>query len=216
MSEQFMIDAQPRAVVGKKVKQLRREGIIPAVIYGQDSVTNIQVNDLEVRRVLRKAGSNDLINVNVDGAQRTTLVREVQKHAVRGDLLHIDFLEVNMRETLTTEVALMMTGTAKPVKDGLGLVTQMLHTMEIECLPDALVSEIEFDAGMIATPDDFIHVRDLPRPKGVTFLADPDTLVATFEYSQAEAEEGAEAETSFLPAADMVEVIKKGKVEDEF
>ena len=110
MSEQFMIDAQPRAVVGKKVKQLRREGIIPAVIYGQDSVTNIQVNDLEVRRVLRKAGSNDLINVNVDGAQRTTLVREVQKHAVRGDLLHIDFLEVNMRETLTTEVALMMTG----------------------------------------------------------------------------------------------------------
>ncbi len=215
MSEQFSIDAQPRTVVGKQVKQLRRNGLIPAVIYGQDDVTNIQLDNFEIRRVLRKAGSNDLINLNVLGSTRTALVRDVQKHPVRGDLLHIDFYEVNMRETLTTEVELIMTGIAKPVKDGLGSVTQILHMLEIECLPDALVSEIEFDAGMIQTPDDNIHVKDLPVPPGVTFLADPELLVATFEYLQAAgAEEGEEA--ALAPAADMVEVIKKGKIEEEF
>lgn len=142
-------------------------------------------------------------------------MRDVQKHPVRGDLLHIDFYEVNMRETLTTEVELVMTGIAQPVKDGLGSVTQMLHTMEIECLPDALVSEIAFDAGIIQTPDDSIYVKDLSVPAGVTFLADPDLLVATFEYLQAaDAEEG--EEPAFAPVADMVEVIKKGKIEEEF
>ncbi len=215
MSEQFSIDAQPRTVVGKQVKQLRRNGLIPAVIYGQELVTNIQLDNIEIRRVLRKAGSNDLINLNVDGSLRTALVRDVQKHPVRGDLLHIDFYEVNMRETLTTEVELVMTGIAQPVKDGLGSVTQMLHTMEIECLPDALVSEIVFDAGIIQTPDDSIYVKDLSVPAGVTFLADPDLLVATFEYLQAaDAEEG--EEHAFAPVADMVEVIKKGKIEEEF
>lgn len=214
MSEQFSIDAQPRTVVGKQVKQLRRNGLIPAVIYGQDLVTNIQLDNFEIRRVLRKAGSNDLINLNVDGSLRTALVRDVQKHPVRGDLLHIDFYEVNMRETLTTEVELVMTGIAQPVKDGLGSVTQMLHTMEIECLPDALVSEIVFDASIIQTPDDNIYVKDLPVPPGVTFLADPDLLVATFEYLQAATAE--EEEAAFAPVADMVEVIKKGKIEEEF
>lgn len=214
MSEQFSIDAQPRTVVGKQVKQLRRNGLIPAVIYGQELVTNIQLDNIEIRRVLRKAGSNDLINLNVGGSLRTALVRDVQKHPVRGDLLHIDFYEVNMRETLTTEVELVMTGIAQPVKDGLGSVTQMLHTMEIECLPDALVSEIVFDAGIIQTPDDSIYVKDLPVPPGVTFLADPDLLVATFEYLQAATAE--EEEAAFAPVADMVEVIKKGKIEEEF
>lgn len=214
MSEQFSIDAQPRTVVGKQVKQLRRSGLIPAVIYGQDVVTNIQLDNFEIRRVLRKAGANDLINLNVEGSLRTALVRDVQKHPVRGDLLHIDFYEVNMRETVTTEVDLVMTGMAQPVKDGLGLVTQMLHTLEIECLPDALVSEIEFDAGIIQTPDDNIYVKDLHVPAGVTFLADPDLLVATFEYIQAAGAE--EEEAAFAPAADMVEVIKKGKIEEEF
>lgn len=68
MSEQFSIDAQPRTVVGKQVKQLRRNGLIPAVIYGQELVTNIQLDNFEIRRVLRKAGSNDLINLNVGGS----------------------------------------------------------------------------------------------------------------------------------------------------
>ncbi len=215
MSEQYEITAQPRTVVGKQVKQLRREGQIPAVVYGQSEPVHIQVDNLEMRRILRHAGSNDLINLKFRDSTRTALVRDYQRHPVRGDLLHIDFYEINMAETLTTEVALVLIGESAPVEDGLGIVTQMLHEIEVEGKPGDLVSEIEVDITVIATPDDSIHVRDLAMPPGLALLTDPDTLVATFEYAQIAEEEEEEEEESFLPSADEVEVIARGKADEE-
>ena len=97
----------------------------------------------------------------------------------------------------------------------MGVVTLALRSVEIESLPDALVSEIEVDISKIETPDDVIYVSDLVAPKGVAILTDPETTVARFEYSQA-AEEEEEEEELFVPAADAVEVVGKGKEEDEF
>lgn len=213
--ERLVITAEPRTVVGKKVKQLRREGMIPAVIYGQQESVKIQLENLSLRRLLRHAGSTHLVDISLGNSQRTVLVREIQSHATRGDLLHVDFIEVDMKVVIKAEAELVAVGKSAPATEGLGVAALLLRSVEIESLPDALVSEIEVDLTKIETPDDVIYVGDLAAPKGVTILTDPETPVARFEYAQlAEGEE--EEEALFVPAADAVEVVSKGKDEDDF
>ncbi|NIP26150.1 MAG: 50S ribosomal protein L25 [Phycisphaerae bacterium] len=203
--------------MGKQAKQLRRNGIIPAVIYGQGTNVHIQIENLSLRRALRAAGTTNLIDVNIDGGgKRTVLAREVQAHPTRGDLIHVDFYEVNMKEKIVVDAALVAVGTAAPVADGLGSTPQILFSVQIECLPDNLISEIEFDLTKIETPDDVITVADLVVPDDVDILDDPEEVVARFEYLTLEEEEEEEEEESFLEsAADEVEVIGKGKQDEE-
>lgn len=217
MAERMSVAAEPRTIVGKKAKQLRRDGKIPAVIYGQGNNLHIQIENLSLRRVLRTAGTTNLIDVEIDGGgKRTVLAREVQAHPTRGDLIHVDFYEVNMKEKLVVDAALVSVGIAPPVVDGLGSTPLVLYSLQIECLPDNLISEIEVDLTKIETPDDVIYVKDLTVPDDVEILADPEEVVARFEYLQLEEEEEEEEEESFLESvADEVEVIGKGKQEDE-
>jgi large subunit ribosomal protein L25 len=211
MAERMNISAEPRQVIGKQVKQLRRSGWIPAVIYGQGDPVHIQLENLALRRVLRSAGASNLIEIKLDIGNRTVLARQIQKHPYRDELLHVDFLEVNLREKISAEAELSATGEAAPVSEGLGTVTLLIHSVEIEALPDNLVAEIPVDFSRIQTPDDMIQVRDLETPAGVTILTDPDTVVARFEYVRAEEEEAAEE----LEGSAEVEVIGKGKKEEE-
>lgn len=213
MAERMNISAEPRQVIGKQVKQLRRSGWIPAVIYGQGDPVHIQLENLTLRRVLRAAGSSHLIEIALSNGSRTVLARQIQRHPFRDELLHIDFLEVNLKENITADVELVGTGEALPASQGLGNISLLLHTVEIEALPDNLVAEIPVDFSLIQNVDDMIHVRDLIAPAGVTILTDPDTVVARFDYTRTEAEE---AIGDIEPSADMVEVITKGKKEDEF
>jgi large subunit ribosomal protein L25 len=213
--ERLSITAEPRSVVGKKVKQLRREGIIPAVIYGQKEPVTIQLENLALRRVLRQAGSTNLVDIALGKKKRTVLVREIQSHVTRGDVLHVDFIEVDMKATITAEAELVAVGQSAPAAEGLGVATLALRSVEIESLPEAVVSEIEVDLTKIETPDDVIYVSDLDAPEGVTILTDPETTVARFEFEKI-AEEEEEEEELFVPAADAVEVVGKGKEEEEF
>jgi large subunit ribosomal protein L25 len=212
--ERLSITAEPRTAVGKKAKQLRRTGMIPAVIYGQKEPVNIQLENLALRRVLRQAGSTNLVDISLGKGKRTVLVREIQSHVTRGDLLHVDFIEVDMKATITAEAQLVAVGQSAPAAEGLGVATLALRTVEIESLPDALVSEIEVDFSKIETPDDVIYVSDLVVPEGVMILTDSETTVARFEYAQT-VEEEEEEEELFVPAADAVEVVGKGKDEEE-
>jgi large subunit ribosomal protein L25 len=212
MSERLMIAAAPRTLIGKQVRQLRRDGYIPAVIYGQGEPEPIQLENLSLRRVLRHASTTHLINLDVDGKLRTVLAREIQAHVTRGDLIHVDFYEVNMLETITSTAELVMTGKSAPATRGGGTDVLLLHDVEIECLPDNLVSEIVVDMSRITRADDVLYVKDIPAPEGVTILADPDMLVARFEYETVGAGTD-EDEDMTSPGA--VEVIRKGKEEDE-
>ncbi len=157
-------------------------------------------------------GTTHLTDVTVNGRTHTVLVREIQQHATRGDIVHVDFLEVDMKVKLRTEAELVSVGQAVPEAEGLGVATLMLREVEIECLPDNLVSEIDVDLSTIRTPDDVIHVKDLVLPRGVEILTDPDQVVARFEYAAAEEEELAGEEGA---GADAVEVITKGKKDEE-
>src|SRR5690606_9149866 len=143
MSERQTIAAAPRTVIGKQVKQLRRDGFIPAVIYGQSETEHIQLENLALRRVLQQASTTHLIDLDMNGKMRTVLARAIQTHPTRGELVHIDFYEVNMRETITSEAALTLVGRSVPAAGGNGFDTLLLHDVEIECLPGDLVAEIE-------------------------------------------------------------------------
>jgi large subunit ribosomal protein L25 len=213
MSERSTLVAEPRSVTGKKVKQLRREGLIPAVIYGQREPVHIQMDNLVLRRVLREAGSTSLIEIDLGGSSRTVLARHIQLHPTRGDVFHVDFYEVNMRQTLTSEASLVSRGESPTAEDGEGSVVLVVHSVQIEALPDDLISELEVDISRIETPEDVLYVGDLKAPAGVTILTDPETVIAKFEYAQLEEEE--EEEVVEEPDAEEVEVIAKGRHEDE-
>ena len=215
MSDRVTFEAEPRTTFGKSAKQLRRKGLVPAVIYGQRDTRHIQVDRLPLRRALRRAGSNELIEVNLGGDTVTVLAREIQQHPTRGDVLHVDFYEENMQETINAEITLVTVGEPPSSLRELGQVTQILHAIEIECLPGDLVSEIEVDISGVESTDDVIYVSDISLPEGMTLLTDLETAVTSFDYYREEEEEEEEEDLLFATAADEVEVIGKGKEEEE-
>ena len=217
MSDRVTIAAEPRTVTGKKVKQLRRQGYVPGVVYGQSEPVHVQMEEIQLRRALRVAGMTQLATLDVEGKEYIVLAREIQQHLTRRDVLHVDFMEVDMTATIRSEADLVTVGLSAVAETGEGMIAQSMYSVEIECLPDALVSQIEVDLALIATPTDSIYISDLDVPEGVTILADDDALVARFQTIRAtleEEEEGEEEEMAELDA-DAVEVISK-ESEEEF
>lgn len=213
MSDRYTINAEPRTVVGKKVKQLRREGWIPAVIYGQGDPVNIQLEAHDLFLTLRDAGTSHLIDLQLGGEKHTVLTREIQQHITRGDLIHVDFMEVSMTSTITAAADLVMVGESSTEGLGQGTVVLTVQSVDIECLPDDLVSEIEVDISKITTPNDLLYIKDLTPPKGVTILTDPEVVIARFAFESLAEEELEEEEVEGL--AEEVEIIEKGKEEEE-
>jgi len=213
--DRLTIDAESRTVVGKKVKRLRWDGIIPAVIYGMNDPVIVQLDNKILRRVLRKAGNTSLIDISLAGQTRTVLAREIQQHLTRGDLIHVDFQEVDMKVKITTAASLVLINQSAPMVEGLGTDVLSAQSVEIEALPDNLVAEIEVDASLITSTDEVVYVSSLPVPEGVTILTDGETIAARFVYTKLETVEE-EEEEEFDATADSVEIIEKGKEEEEF
>lgn len=218
MDERVTLNAKTRVVAEERAKNLRRDGLIPAVIYGKGDNTLLKVENLALRRVLREAGTTNLIDITVENETRTVVVKEVQAHVTRGDLIHVDFFEVDMAAKIIVDAELSVVGEAAPVTEGLGTTALVLYSVQIESMPDDMISQIVVDMSQIEQPDDMIFVRDLPIPPGVEVLTDPDAVVVRFEYTpiEEEEEEVVDEDLMFAPAADEVEVITKGKqLEDE-
>lgn len=210
--DRLAIAAEPRAVIGKQVKQLRREGLIPAVIYGLNDPVTIQLENKMLRRVLRRAGTTNLINISIGQDTRTVLAREIQQHQTRGDLIHVDFQEVDLMVKITAEASLVLVGESKMMADGLGSDVLSLTSVEIEALPDDLVAEIEVDASQMASADEPLYVGDLVAPAGITILTDPETAVARFEYARLDT---ADEEGEYEMSAESVEIIEKGRGDED-
>lgn len=200
-----VIEAEFRTVTGKQVSQLRRAGFVPGVVYGQAEPVHIQLDDSAFRAVLRKTGTAELYDLSIGGKTVSVLIKELQRHPTRKDLLHVDFYEVRADELLTQTVELVAVGTS-PAAGASGFVTLLENSVDIECLPRHLVSHIDVNMALITSPDDQITVGDLVAPEGVTILTDPELVIAKFEYVQTE-EAAAEDDMDMGPAADSVEVI---------
>ncbi|MBM4467404.1 MAG: 50S ribosomal protein L25 [Chloroflexi bacterium] len=211
--EQIELQTQKREVLGKKVKNLRREGLIPAVLYGHDIESlPLQIEERELNRVLTQAGGHRLIALKIGRAKnpQMALAREVQWDVITSRPLHVDFYAVVMTEKITTAVPLTLVGEA-PAADQAGVILlQGLDEIEIECLPGDLIEAIEVDLSALKEMDQAIYVKDLRVSPAVEILTDPEELVAKVAWAAPE-----EVEEEVVPVAPAeVEVITKGKKEE--
>jgi len=214
--EQIELKAEKRTLIGKKVKGLRREGIVPAVLYGpKTEPIPIQCDGRELQQVLVRAGGTNLIAVRIDDADKPkmTLAREVQRDAITSQLYHVDFYQVVMTEKVAAEVNIILVGEPPAVQQKEFMLLQGTDSVEIECLPGDLIHSIEVDLSSLGV-DDTIYVKDLRVPDNVTILTEGDELVAKVQHLYIPEEEE-EVEEWIEEAPEEVEVIAKGKVEEE-
>ena len=192
--------AQRRAVVGKKVAALRRDGLTPANLYGPGiEPTPLQLPTRELTYALRRIGPTSLVPLIVeDSPPRRVLVREIQRHPVTDEALHIDLFALSMTTVMRAAVPIHVIGEAPAVAEFDGLVMNNLEAIDVECLPDDLPPRLDVDISELRELHASVHVRDLTIPSGVTVLTPEDTTVVTIlppqlEPEEPEAEEAAEA-----------------------
>jgi large subunit ribosomal protein L25 len=215
-TSRLSLDAEPRALVGKKVATLRRVGRLPAVVYGHgvgSENVSIDAHDFELLR--RKAGQNELIDLSVDGKKaRPVLVHSVQVHPVNRRPLHVDLFLVRMTEELTVDVPLVPIGISNAVENLNGTLMHQLDSVRIRALPDHLPQSIEYSIESLVDFDAVVKVSDLTIPGDVTLLTDADEVVAKVLASrlQAEAAElAAETAEAVAEAGEAAEAAEGGE-----
>jgi large subunit ribosomal protein L25 len=160
-------------------RRLRHDGRIPAVVYGHgiDS-TSITVDGRALRSALTtEAGTNAVIELDVDGTQHLAMAREIQRHPVRGTVAHVDFLVVNRNEIVTVEVPIVLVGEALEVRNGGGSVDHELFTLTVSCTPGQIPTSLEVDVASM-TIGSAMRVSDIVLPPGVTTEVDPEAPIA--------------------------------------
>jgi large subunit ribosomal protein L25 len=199
------LTANRREVTGKHVAHLRRDGLLPGVVYGRGvESSNVSVDSHEFEVLRRRAGPNTLIDLSVDGKKsQPVLVNGVQIHPVTRRPLHVDLFLVRMTEELTVDVPLIPRGIAPAVDTLNGTLLHVTEALRVKALPDHLPQSIGYDVAGLVDFEAAVHVRDLEIPDDVTLLTDTDEVVAKvlpprieIEEVPAEAEEleeGAEA-----------------------
>jgi large subunit ribosomal protein L25 len=172
--------ATSRSVTGKKVAYMRRDGRLPAVVFGRGLESdNVSVDTHEFEQLRRKAGANTLIDLSVDGAAAApVLVYGVQTHRVTRRPLHVDLYVVRMTEELTVDVPLVSEGLSEAVETGGGTLLHVMENVRVRALPDHLPQSIHYSIVSLLTFDDLIHVSDLAIPSDATLLNDPGEVVA--------------------------------------
>jgi large subunit ribosomal protein L25 len=199
------LKVEPREVLGKKVKALRRGGLTPANVYGsQVESQSIQVSTEELRHVLKTAGRNDIIYLRLDGDDpRPTFVRDVQQNPITDAILHVDFLQISLREKVKADVPIHLVGMAPAVDTYQGILMHGLDHVSVEALPTEVPSFIEVDVTSLEEINQTLHVSDVPVPDGVTILTDMEQVIAKVappavepEPEVEEAEEAAEGEVA--------------------
>ena len=178
--EDILLSAEQRVLTGKKVRQVRRQGFVPGVLYGHHiEPVSVKVDDRALREVLQVAGVNRLVTLTIPGLgdAKKVLVRDLQRDSITHDMLHVDFYEVVMTERLTAEVPIVLVGESPVVAAGEAVLFEGMDTIEIECLPGDLPPQIELDISSLEAIDDTILVAQLKVSDAVEILVDPDEIV---------------------------------------
>ena len=216
--EKVVLKASKRDVVGKQVKALRREGKLPAVIYGRHTdPINVNLEAHTASILLAKLTSSSLVTLDVEGTEHLALVREKQRDYIKNRLLHVDFLAVSLSEKLRTTVPVHFIGISLAVKDFNAVMVHNLEELEVECLPADLPERIDVDISVLNRPGEGIRLRDVHVSDNVRLLGDPDTMVAVATFAKVEEEVAvAGVEVGAVPAAAEPEIaVERGKKEDE-
>ena len=195
-----------RTIVGKKVALLRRKGIVPVHVYGtQAQSISAQIEDQTLIRLLLEIGSNIPVSVEVEGQDGADIcfVREVQRHPVKESILHVDFLRVDVNQTITAQVPVVFEGTAPGITQMGGVLLQNFQSLLVEALPMEIPAAFNIDISGLIDFEVTIQVSDVESPENVSILNDPDALVVRVtaprieiveEEEEIEGEEGLEGE----------------------
>jgi len=192
------LSVEPRTLFGSGPSgRYRREGKVPATVYGLDSdPQSVLCNGRELERILHGAsGANTLITLNLGDGDALALARQIQRHATRGDLVHVDFVRISRTIAVTAEVPLHLEGEAPGSRQG-GLLEQLLFSVTVEAMPGNIPNELVIDVSTLELGDQ-IHVSDLKVATGVEIQQEADALVAQVaiprglgDEEEAEGEEG--------------------------
>lgn len=203
---------EKRKILGKKVSKLRKEGVLPANIYGKGVKSlSVQVPYKEFEKIYKEAGETGIVDVEIGGVVRPSLIHNVQQDYYKHTLLHADFFQVNLKEKVKAMVKIVTVNEPKAVSEKLGLLMQTLSEIEIEALPTDLPDKIEVNVEPLAVLDTQITVGEIKAPAGVIILTDPSQVVAKIgaliskEAAEQAAAEAAAAEAAKAAAAPTVE-----------
>jgi large subunit ribosomal protein L25 len=189
----FSFPAQMRTVTGKQVRRLRREGLVPGVVYGPvvDGTVSVMVDRRDFMKFYQSHGHSTLFDLQWDGGAESVFIREVQVDPVRRNPLHIDFFAPNLRRPIRAMVPLVL---HNAVSSSQAIFTELRTDVEVEALPSVIPAQLDVDVSGLENVGDSLHVRDLVMPAGVEVVTDGDEIVAQMAPMAAqEADEAADA-----------------------
>jgi len=204
--KQIQMTANIRTTVKKNaMNRLRSENLIPAVLYGQgEPALNLQVGDKEIFHAIHtSAGTNILVKLNIEGDEQpreeTVMIKGLQRHPLTSKLLHVDFVKISMDKPLETSIPVILTGTARGIKEG-GMLEQVHRELTIRCLPSLLPESITLDVSSLGIAD-AITVADLQLAEGIEVLVDSHEPIVHVVAPRVEEAKPAEAGEVAAPAA---------------
>lgn len=214
------VKLDPRTVTGKKVRQLRRQGVIPVHLYGADiEPSNLQIDSRTLNRLLPQVGANIPVSIEVEDQEMENIcfVREVQRHPVTEEVIHVDFLRVDITRTVSAEVPLTLTGSSPAVTQMAGTLLQNVQSLSIEALPMNMPAEIPIDISALVDFDTTLLVGDVEVPGNVTVLNDPEDAIVRVAPPRLEVEtfEGEEGEEGAEEGEEGAEEADRATSEDE-
>ena len=215
--EEILLTANTTRETGSSSsRRVRRDGVVPGVLYGlNEESVSLSVTWPELRRALTTdSGVNAIIQLEVDGKKQMTIVKDIQRHPVKRNVLHVDFLRIDPNKNVTVDIPLIMIGEAREVSAADGMVDQNMFSLTVSAPPDRIPTEIEVDISAL-TVGDAIRVGDLQLPEGVTSEGDPEDPIAVGMITRSTLESIAADEAAELAALEGDDVIEGGDAESD-
>ena len=210
----YTLNADKRDLFGKKLNRLRKQGILPGNLFGKDvKSTAVQVKQKDFDRVFKEAGETSVIYISVEGEdkERPVLISNIHFNPVTDTKVHVDFHQVNLKEKVTTNVPVEITGEVELIKLGEAVLNTALNEIEVEALPTDIPESITFDISQFKEIGDHLKVSDAKVPSDVTITTDPDLVVVALSEPQKEEEiipeapaEGEEGASTEVPGEEKV------------
>ncbi len=189
--EHMVLNAFPReAMSGGALKAARRQGNIPAQLYGKNvEPTPLFIKNSEFAEISKRMTESTILDLRVGEKRFQVIMKEIQRNVLSGEILHIDFNVLEHGRKMHAKIPLHLTGSAKGVREG-GILEHAIHDIEVECDPDNLPEKIDVDITNLEA-NHALHLRDVPMPQGVRLLANPDTVIAIIKFARGEVAEAA-------------------------
>ena len=216
MADRITLDLETRNLIGKKVNRLRREGILPATVYGKGvGPFTVQMNARAFADAYRRVGKTTLVDLAIPGQKaQSAFVHSLQRHPVTRAILHADFLVVDLRIEINVDVPIHIVGESPLVVRGDALMNQVLTALEVRALPAELPPYVEVDISGLNSFDKSIHVRDIMLPAKGTLITPEDELVVSLTPARV-VEEEEEAAVVEEPGTAAPELVREKREDEE-